>query len=382
MRFRASCKFPVQIFVANNGDSDFDEELCEFMNSAGVKVVERPNTIVSMSQNWLRGFDSVRQTSVSHLLVMGDDDFMLTGSRKFERALLSGADAVICDKGARRFVWPENGGSSQVEIRKNFGFAAHKRVMRDPEAMFSKPFLYTVAPGPYAGFVSVNALEKVVTEFGCLSPVRSPDVFLGFVVATIPGLKTVYLRSYFVVDGQCVKSNGASTTRTSTNDAPGNEFYSLSIREVPEPSSLPGLSTFPSLFVSTTEVFDSVRVVRPNLRPLDVEVVIRGLEKSAHRAKPEELRNLELLCAQNGLRLDPIARATQTRIDGFKFHGFSFDLEVPRLGPADAQKILGSNLQILRLLWASRKMVWKGMPSNVRSLFRKVQNRCRPLFQR
>ncbi len=370
VRFREASPFRVELFVANNGDLGLGQATVGALEGALVTMIERPSEPVSMSQNWQRGFESVQKTAVTHLLIMGDDDFLLSSIRKeFVNAFLDGFDGVICDRAARHYRWETSDSPSRVRFSRRNHRQMATRMRTSPEDMFVSPDLYTQGPGPYQGFISVDWLNRVLNEFGVLSPSRSPDVFLSFALATYGEFSSISLDRSFLVDGQSPKSNGASMLGFSDNKEPGLDFKRLSAFEFSSDNSLPGLEDFPSLFVATTEVYDWVKLKRPELRNLDIQAVMRGMSVEVPGTNSPETQKLKAFAKANGYCLPPLVqREAEKYLPEFEFGRRRFSVDASSLTPVQACEILASYPALAKFLWRKRASFARCLPANLRRL--------------
>jgi Glycosyl transferase family 2 len=366
LRFAERCSFEVIVVVANNGDDNFSAETLEEITRSGVIVLTRPPSVLSMAKNWHRGFEYTLSTRVTHLAVLGDDDFLIAPSREFSRALLAGFDAVICDRVARSYRWENESSPPRIVIARPRNPKRAEVLRSDPERMFEEPVLYSLAPSPYQGFVRMSALQKIVDEYGVLSPARAPDVFLSYALSCLPGLKWISLRKPFMVNGTSPKSTGASALGQSKSKKASQEFHVLSRGEIRFPSTLPGLETFPSLFVATTEVFDWAQSKKPEMRSVDIRKVLHGMARSAYLAGAEDVKKLMIVAkdCQVDLSLSP-SQNPPKRSSEFDLFYFGFSLEVKNLSPSAACRIAESRLAIILLLARNCSVIARSVPANM-----------------
>lgn len=370
LKFRLACPFGVKIFIANNGDEQLSQSLTEALERDGITLIERPLAPISMSQNWHRGYQCVKEEIVTHLLIMGDDDLLLNPDyRPFTKAFLDGYDAVICNRSARRYLWETPDSPARIQFTRENSKQMVNRMRSNPEDLFISPSLYAHSPSPYQGFVSMEWLGKVVQEFGVLSPARSPDVFLSFALASMTQFSSVSLRRPFLADGQSPKSNGASMLGFSKNTQPAQDFGRLSASEISETTTLPGLESFPSLFVATTEVYDWVKLKRPNLRDLDLGAVVHGMALDLRKASSSDAEKLRGFAAAIGR---PFAAAEQnddtSEPPSFELRRKRFTAEARELTPAQVCTIMSSSSALMKYLWSTRSAFARSFPANMRKL--------------
>lgn len=369
-RFCSACSFTVKIFVANNGDRELSQATVQVLQNSGVSIIELPSEPISMSQNWQRGYEWVQGTDVTHLLVLGDDDLLLSPDYEaFTDAFLNGFDAVICDKSTRHFRWKTPDSPARIRFSRQNSQEMATRMRSNPEDMFTSPNLYTQAPSPYQGFISMEWLREVVAEFGVVSPSRSPDVFLSFALASLPQFASTSLQRSFLADGQSPKSNGASMLGFSNNKLPGEDFKRLSALEISPTTSLPGLEDFPSLFVATTEVYDWVKLKRPHMPDLDMQAVVHGMSIDLPRATSSDAAKLAVFAEANGYSLSsPTSEDEYVHFPTFEFGRRRFSAEARDLTPEQVCEIMSSPHALMKYLWSNRVDFVKSFPANVRRL--------------
>jgi glycosyltransferase involved in cell wall biosynthesis len=377
-KFRSECSFSVDIFVANNGDRELPVQLLSRMQEQGIESLPRPTHVLSMSQNWNQAYEKIRLTNVTHLLILGDDDFLLSPNYgEFEDSFLSGSDAVHCDRHARQYFWPSNSSEGRVVFHRATKPVYPDQMRNDPTAMFRNPRRYQMAPCPYQGFISVQALDKVVEEFGVLSPARSPDVFLSFVLASDSSLRSSYLTRPFLCEGVSPKSNGASSLGLSKNDDPFKDFSRLSTNEIPPNSSLPGLESFPSLFIATTEVYDWVRLKRSGIPPLNVVTLVQGVAETIPLAKPAEVTKLKTLADSLGVRLPTAATHVHgVENPGFQIFGNGFS-STCSMQPHQVVELFERKTAAAKFLLTSIPVLFRSAPSILRRLTDKLKKELR-----
>lgn len=369
-RFRSACPFTVKIFVANNGDCELSQVTVQALQNSGVSIIELPSEPISMSQNWQRGYERVQETDVTHLLIMGDDDFLLIPDQKeFAKAFLCGFDGVLCDRDARHYLWETTNSPARIRFSRQNSQEMANQMRTNPEEMFISPGLYTQAPSPYQGFISVEWLQEVVEEFGVVSPSRSPDVFLSFALASLARYASVSLQRPFLANGQSPKSNGASMFGLSKNPKPGEDFKRLSALEISPTTSLPGLEDFPSLFVATTEVFDWVKLKRPEMRNLDLKAVVKGMSIDLPNAKNSDAAKLRAFAEANGCGLSSVSKNHGRQdLPSFELRRKRFSAEARDLTPEQVCEIMSSSHALVKYLWSARVDFVKSFPANIRTL--------------
>lgn len=214
---RADCADDVAIHVLDNSSEDETEDVVRRAGGANVQYF-RSKSVLSMSENFSRGVDSVE---TEWMTILGDDDAIVHGGLQRILRHLRTARAYALRVQRHDYLWPAatSDGVGELRYQAPVGPARERQALRVRADRVLQDVLdgfrpYTDLPVVYnGGFVRSEAIRSLPRIDGCLFADPNPDVYSGMALAIKFG-DYLGLDDALIINGGSAFSNGRATFGT------------------------------------------------------------------------------------------------------------------------------------------------------------------------
>lgn len=213
----------LQIIVSDNFSQDKTKEIVDSFKDNRIKYINTGNR-VSMTDNWEFALSHVNDGYVTYL---GDDDGLIPGSLSELNEFIkqTSCEAISCKTAV--YFWPDYIEKSKkntlvISLRSSVVKRNSKKTLNE---VINFKRSYEELPSLYRGFVSYNAIKKVIQESGKFFHSMIPDVYSGIALASV--LETYYYSfKPYTISGASSHSHGAAYANISNDNQTYKKFFS------------------------------------------------------------------------------------------------------------------------------------------------------------
>lgn len=308
----------LEIIVSDNFSQDNTKEIVKSFRDSRIRYINTGKR-VSMSDNWEFALSHV---DGGYIMFLGDDDGLLPGSlAELNKVIIETACEAISWKSAS-YTWPDfisKTGRNLLMIPLQTALVKrNSKEMLIDVINFKRP--YGELPLLYRGFVSYDAIKRVLQKSGRFFHSMTPDVYSGIALACI--LETYYFsfKPYAII-GASHHSIGAASFVVGSDQPTAKEF--LNENNMPFHSNLVNVPSMPIIvaesFLQAQDHISSAKRFKIDIKKVlkaafkqsvhytnnQYEMVIEAVKKIAHLNQIDDNFISQIILAHKNLpRLD------------------------------------------------------------------------------
>lgn len=299
-----------EIVVADNASSSNLREFVESFHKCKTSYL-RSSTILSMTDNWIRGVEAARG---SYITVLGDDDALMPDALQVARLIIDETRTPILSWNCHTYWWP----NAILEHLRNLLFISYTNSIqyanRNPVSLLASLYRgevgYADLPMLYNSFVHRDVLSDIREKWDSFFPVNHcPDVVSG-IFNCLHSESIIHCVRPLAIRGNSGKSNGTAFYARSKGSSLRQEFMSserldlgsmIHPRLVPSPNVIIAVA---SAMLNCSDLLETKGYILPKM---DIKSLVRSMVADLPRdpdSYDENLYDARALADKIGYNID------------------------------------------------------------------------------